>query len=1082
MTPSRLPAISAWQRVIQLGEQLLKTDDLASQCKLIIQEASLLLHARAEIWLDVRLYRLPGMDRPTFFSEEPPKGLMRQAVKTASVCFSNPGANPAVATPLRTQEVTIGVLRLTRPSGKKFSKAELELLEGLSGHVALALLASHRFSVEQWRIEQLTLVRRVSAQIANTLDLKKLTSLVTKLILRTFHYYFVSIFILEPGQRLLRFQASAGPAKGRGKRRPSPALRVEVGQGLIGKVAQTGEEIISNDARNEPGFRYINLLPDTQSEVVLPLKIEDRVMGVLDIQSDQQNAFHPNDLLVLHSLANTIAIAINSAHQYTDLQVRAEHLAIVAEVSEDITSILELDKLLAKVARLIQERLEFPYVHLFSVHPNRRQIIYEAGYGELSQSLKGFVLDLDRSNGIIPWVAREGLPVLANDVTRDPRYQPSPFPPEDTRAELTIPMIFDNRVIGVLDLQSNRVNAFSDDDRILLGALADNIAVAIHNADLYRTEQWRRQIADSLREVAGLISSDFGAEEVLDRVLSELERNLPCDVSAIWLMEGNQLRLAHIHGADSREVASAPQRWPESYSFLAATLDSTEPVIRKPEDPLGPTGLACGYSADYSSISAALRAGDRPLGILTLSHHTSNRYGHEAQAITATFANYAAVAIENARLFDSAQEQAYASAALLQVAQAVANSNNLAETISSIVRITPILVGVQACAVYLWEADRFHPGEAYGFSGDAQAVLLGRDFSQAEFKLLDAVRENAKMVVGILTPGGFEEWLDPELVLTDQETAYALLTGDHLLIGLPLMIKNDFYGVMLVEETAEARRFRQKRVEIVTGIAQQVAFSIQNERLQREMVTRERFEREIELARQIQETFLPDHLPEFPNWDLAASWKTARQVGGDFYDVFELPGGKLGLFIADVSDKGIPAALFMAMTRTLVRAVVYDTISPAEAMRRVNALILPDNKQEMFVTAVYAVLSLESGEVTYANAGHNPPIWMNSGEKELKILKRTGAALGILQEITMEEHTIRLNSGDFLLLYTDGVTEAFSSEGDMYGDERLCQLLRSNSTTTTHDLLELIEKSVEQFMGSASAPDDMTMLALKRRD
>ena len=256
--------------------------------------------------------------------------------------------------------------------------------------------------------------------------------------------------------------------------------------------------------------------------------------------------------------------------------------------------------------------------------------------------------------------------------SKEPRFHPSPFPPGDTRAEMTIPLIFDGQVVGVLDLQSDRINAFSEDDRFLCEALADNVAAAIHNADLYRTERWRRQVADSLREVAGLISADVGLEDVLDSILRELERNLPCDVAAIWLLEGDNLYLAQAHGADIMEIDNAAHRWPEAYDFLASALTAEQPVIRKPDDPIGPTGTALGFSADYSSIAAGLRAGDRPLGVLTLSHHTAGRYGHEAQAMTATFANYAAVAIENARLYDSAQEQAYASAALLQVAQAVA--------------------------------------------------------------------------------------------------------------------------------------------------------------------------------------------------------------------------------------------------------------------------------------------------------------------------------------------------------------------------------------------------------------------------
>ncbi len=820
-------------------------------------------------------------------------------------------------------------------------------------------------------------------------------------------------------------------------------LKVRVGEGLIGTVAQTGSEVITNDVHTEPRFRFLDILSETQSEAVLPLKIEDQVLGVLDIQSDRQGAFHPNDLLVLRALADTIAIAINGARLFGELQTRADHLSMVAEVGKGVNSTLDLDKLLNNVAALIQERLGFPYVHVFTVHPNRRQVVYEAGSGAISSSLKGYVFNLDSPNGVVSWVARNATAVLANDVTREPRYQASPFPPEDTRSELTIPLIFDQEVVGVLDLQSDRLNSFTEEDRFLCEALADNVAAAIHNADLYQTERWRRQVADSLREVAGTVSAEVGVEDVLDRVLNELERNLPCDVAAVWLADGEELYLAQVHGVDRMEIDGAVQRWPETMNFLKESLVAEEPVVRKPEDPIGPSGAARGFSADYSSIAAGLRSGDRYLGVITLSHHSSGRYGHEAQAIIATFANYAAVAIENARLFDSAQEQAYASAALLQVAQASANSNSLAETISTVVRITPILVGVKACVIYLREKDSFHPTEAYGFAEKAQDSYVNKDFLPGEFPLLDAVRENSAMVVGILDPSCPEDCLDPELAQTEQETFYALQTGDHLLIGFPLIIRNDLYGVMVVEEEGESRRFRQKRVEIVNSVAQQVALSIQNEHLQREMVNRERLEHEIQLARQIQKTFLPDHLPEVAGWDMAATWLTARQVGGDFYDVFELPGGRLGLFIADVSDKGIPASIFMAVTRTLVRAVVYNTPSPAETMRRVNALILPDNKESMFVTAVYGVLTVKTGEFVYANAGHCPPVWVTAKPKKLKILKKTGAALGIFENLEMDENTIQLDPDDYLLLYTDGLTEAFSPADDLYGDERLNELLKS---------------------------------------
>jgi sigma-B regulation protein RsbU (phosphoserine phosphatase) len=245
-------------------------------------------------------------------------------------------------------------------------------------------------------------------------------------------------------------------------------------------------------------------------------------------------------------------------------------------------------------------------------------------------------------------------------------------------------------------------------------------------------------------------------------------------------------------------------------------------------------------------------------------------------------------------------------------------------------------------------------------------------------------------------------------------------------------------------------------------------------------VARERLEHEVELARQIQKTFLPENLPEIPGWELAATWLTARQVGGDFYDVIELPGGRLGLLIADVSDKGMPAALFMALTRTLVRATVNNTSSPAEVLRRVNALIIPDNRQSMFITAVYGVLSLENGEFTYANAGHNPPVWMNRSAGTLESLHRTGAALGIIENLSMGERTISLGLDDLLFFYTDGLTEAFSPEETTYGEERLLEVLKSSGSSPVGEVLNTLETSVKQFMSSHPVADDLTMLALKR--
>jgi len=1104
---SRSPVTSEWRNIVRLGEQIVSTNSLAAQRDHIIAVTSQLIEGDVDVWLDGNIFHLPTHEEVNIFSDQPELRGMQRALKAGGGQSRQQRAESVeinatsetlrhgapkqqsqraawAAVPFIEQGITLGALQVTRKKGPEFKKAELHLLERLAGMVSVSLIASHRIAVERFRINQLNLVREVSAQIANALSVDELASRVTELIQQTFHYYYVAIFTLQDDLPTLRFRSSArrndprpAGASRKGKPRATVALDVEIGEGLIGQAAASGEQVLVEDVQQDPRYRHFDVLPETRSEVALPLKFEGRVLGVLDVQSDQVNAFHPNDLLILEALADTIARAVEGAHLYSDLRRRANQLTLIAEVSKSVSSSLDLFTLMENVSSLIHDRFNYQHVNLFTVHHNRRLISFVAGSGERKTDSSHYALSLDDAQGIIPWVAREGQTILANDVKTDRHYRPSPFPPEDTRSELCVPLIYNNEVVGVLDIQSDKVNAFTDDDRIIFEAVADNIATAIHNVDLYRSEQWRRQVADGLREVAGLISADAGVDDVLEAILSELDRNLPVDISAIWLLEDDELYLAACHNCEEAFLEQALYDSPEAYERLMSALYSDEPVIRKSVDPIWITGLTAGFEQDYSGLAVPLRVGDQPYGVITLTHSTPGRYGHEAQTMTATFASYAAVAIENARLYDMAQEQAYASAALLQVAQAVVSLNDLDEILETIIRIMPILVGVERAALYQWNAEKelFLPSQQYGLNEEEEKVFWDRNFMPGEFPFLDACHSDMSlMACPLLDERGFSAWVSLKPCLDVN-----LGSPGVFLFAVPIAVKDALYGVMLVEEAPGGLRFRARRLEIITGIAQQAALAIQNDLLQKEMVVRERLETEVQLARQIQQTFIPESLPQFEDWELAARWKTARQVGGDFYDVFDLPNRRLGLFIADVADKGVPAALFMALTRTLVRAAVTELESPAEAMKRVNDLLIPDTRQGMFVTAVYAVLDMNTNELTYVNAGHNPPLWVKQ-DGRIEKFTRTAIALGVVTGERVEQRTIKFESCDNLFLYTDGLTESFNDDGEFFGEQRLMNAIRSSLCSSASDLLDVVEKSLLNFVQDMPPADDLTMLVLRK--
>lgn len=1080
----RSPELSDWREIASLGEQLAGANSLIAQRDRIVSLASRLLRGRAEVWLHEQLFRLPDWESKRVFPLEPRSQGMRRAIARHKLYVRRAerrkrGMSAVVALPIEDQGFLLGAVQVSRSRGPDFGKEEVELLESIASVVAVGLYASHRVAVERFRLGELNLVSQVSAEIANVVNLDELTRRVTELIQKAFNYYYVAIFTLKQGATQLRFRSSASAPR-RGKKSVPVELEVTVGQGLIGEAAATGELVAAQDVGADARYRYVERLQETCSELAIPLKLEDRVLGVLDVQSNRVNAFHPNDLLVLRALADNVARAVEGARLYSDIRRRADQLALVAEVSRGVTSTLDLQEMMNGAAALIHDRFGYPHVSLYTVHPIRRRIEYEAGSGRRSQALRGYNIPLDEPRGIIPWVAREARTVLANDVTRESRYRPSPLPPKDTRSELTVPLVFGERVVGVLDIQSNRLNGFTEDDQLMFEAVAGTIAAAIRNADLYRSEQWRRQVADSLREVAGLLSEHVGVDAALDAILTELERNLPVDVAVIWLLDQRKLHVAAIHGANAEAVEDASRNSRVADAALRTIMASQEPVIRQASDPSWPIGLAAGLAADYSSLAAPLRLNNQAVGVIALAHHEPGRYGHEARAMAATFASYAAVAIENARLYDAAQEQAYASAAQLQIAKAISTPGDITQVLEMVLRSIPIVSGVEWAVLYGWDATRrvYIPRAQSGpDEGDERGIWYD-ELAEGRFALGDAARiSGADRFCVVHEKNAPEGWMESQPAIRAPQT---LRDSERLLIAVPLSIQNDLLGVLLVKDRYGMQRFRVRRLEIVHGIAQQVAVALQNDMLQKETVVRERLETEVHLARDIQRTFIPNSLPQYQGWEVAARWETARQVGGDLYDVLELPRGRLGFLVADVSDKGMPAALFMALTRTLFRAAAAEARGPAEALRRVNDLLIPDTRQGMFVTAVYAVLDVANGSLTYSNAGHNPPLWIR-GEGEPVMLTRTGMALGVIEAAEISEATIHLGSGESVLLYTDGLTEAFAPSGEIFGQDRLLDIIRRQRPASAEDLLLVIESELSRFRDTAPLSDDLTMLAIRRQ-
>ena len=237
---------------------------------------------------------------------------------------------------------------------------------------------------------------------------------------------------------------------------------------------------------------------------------------------------------------------------------------------------------------------------------------------------------------------------------------------------------------------------------------------------------------------------------------------------------------------------------------------------------------------------------------------------------------------------------------------------------------------------------------------------------------------------------------------------------------------------------------------------------------------------ELDVASKIQQSILPTEFPQHENYGIHASMEPARNVGGDFYDILTLERDHIGLAIADVSDKGVPASLFMMSSRTLLKGTAIGLPQPGDVLSDVNDLLYEENETAMFVTVFYAVYSPMTGEMTYANGGHNPPLLIHADGSSEFVPQIGGIALGIAQGIPFPQKTLTLQRGDTLLLYTDGVTEAMNAESEEFGVERLQTIFRDTPPTSAQATNDAVFAAVHAFAGDTPQSDDITCLSISR--
>ena len=246
---------------------------------------------------------------------------------------------------------------------------------------------------------------------------------------------------------------------------------------------------------------------------------------------------------------------------------------------------------------------------------------------------------------------------------------------------------------------------------------------------------------------------------------------------------------------------------------------------------------------------------------------------------------------------------------------------------------------------------------------------------------------------------------------------------------------------------------------------------------QEQLIEKERLERELKVATEIQMSILPDVLPVHPNYDFGGRILPARQVGGDFYDVFDLGNNKMGVLIGDVADKGVPSAIFMARAHALIIAEADTTIVPGEVLRMANKHITRFEKSRQFVTALYGVLDTVTGEFSYARAGHEPPLLLDPQGEVHRLPHKPGMALGLWEDILLDENSVHVPKGSLLVMFTDGMTDCRDPKGEPFGLERIKQTIAKLATVSAQSSCDQLFDRLMKYQNGSKQDDDVTLVA-----
>ena len=743
-----------------------------------------------------------------------------------------------MAIPIVQGDEIFGVLDVQAREINRFTDEDVQIKSTLAGQVAVALRNAQLFAQSEQRAVELQVVAEVSAVASTVLDPDELLNTVANLTRDRFNLYHAHIYLLNEEGTSLDLRGGAGDV-GKIMIAGKHAIVADHEHSLVARAARTREGVISNNVLDEPDFLPNPLLPETRAEMAIPIIQGDQLMGVLDVQSASVHRFTDEDVRIQTTLAGQVAVALQNAQLFAQSELRALEMQVVAEVSAIANTVLDPDEMLRTVSDLTSDRFNLYHAQIYLMDDQHKRLLLHAGAGDAGQAMvsqKHSIL-LKHEHSLVARAARTLEAVISNNVLADPDYLPNPLLPE-TRAEMAVPIIQGTEILGVLDVQSERINRFNETDKRVKSTLAGQVAVALQNAQLFAASQRRLEETEAANVIGELLRAAEDERTALTEAMMVLQTLFGAD-------DTGYLRLDHEQQIWTDTVAVDPDNLNEAalLDYPAATFPHGMEALQKQvavavEDPRQYPNFPLEFTQDQvyglkSVLVLPIFRENEAYGAIFLSYISSRRSFETAEIAAAqSLALQISAGLDRLRATEeilAARQQAERRASELQVvaevsaaAATILDPNELLTNISNLTKEsfdlyhTHIYLLNDEQQILVLRAGAGEPGRLMVSTG--HRILVAQEHSL----VARAARTRASVISNDITR-------EPDFLPNP------LLPETRSEMSVPIIVGDDLIGILDVQANI-ANRYSEDDVQIFETLSRQIGIALLNARLYQEQL------------------------------------------------------------------------------------------------------------------------------------------------------------------------------------------------------------------------------------------------------